>query len=477
MKSQQWFINHFRSALTLGRTLHGAPGHSVMIQAQMQTRRPRYPSNPSSPSTGASSRRRPSSLATHSSGPRCQDTGLSSHKHPHNPRLPSSLATSLSGPSCLSSGLNGLASCSRGPRCGATCPSSLKHPNSTLTSSHRDNRYSITGVQVEDQWPWYLHPLCIIIFLFSVIIMGEVELSCRAYVKMYLHACLFPRCSINGLLLSSSSAGGAVCVTDCVPLLHSHLPLAPITQLALTQVEACGAQARQRIVQDIASCAARNNMRQTNAAAVGGRACPVEMLGVGRSALLVVVYRQPLGRHHKGLDQSKLNTKIAEAGASPYGNIYGSCVDTAVPGSGDFSQARLAWGWRMVMDSRRTGCSGPTPSARNASDHKRRKPSPAPGSVFSIFGRAWCVCGPSEPAPSLQNLFHYTPLGVGQHHPFLSWKGQGGRLQLWPGPAAWNGGSGGGILAGNPAWPFRGPAGVGAPEGGGRYIVIRCVSA
>ncbi len=66
--------------------------------------------------------------------------------------------------------------------------------------------------------------------------MGEVELSCRAYVKMYLHACLFPRCSINGLLLSSSPAGGAVCVTDCVPLLHTHLSLAPITQLALTQV-------------------------------------------------------------------------------------------------------------------------------------------------------------------------------------------------------------------------------------------------
>lgn len=66
--------------------------------------------------------------------------------------------------------------------------------------------------------------------------MGEMELSCRAYVKMYLHCCLFPRCSINGLLLSSGPADGAVYVTDCVPLLHSHLPLAPITQLALTQV-------------------------------------------------------------------------------------------------------------------------------------------------------------------------------------------------------------------------------------------------
>ncbi|XP_051910661.1 ER membrane protein complex subunit 9 [Hippocampus zosterae] len=78
--------------------------------------------------------------------------------------------------------------------------------------------------------------------------MGEVELSCRAYVKMYLHACLFPRCSVNGLLLSSSSAGGAVCVTDCVPLLHSHLSLAPVTQLALTQVDVWCSQTQQRIV-------------------------------------------------------------------------------------------------------------------------------------------------------------------------------------------------------------------------------------
>ncbi|XP_037550260.1 ER membrane protein complex subunit 9 [Nematolebias whitei] len=79
--------------------------------------------------------------------------------------------------------------------------------------------------------------------------MGEVELSCRAYVKMYLHACQFPRCGVNGLLLSRCSpAGGAVCVTDCVPLLHSHLPLAPITQLALTQVDVWCSQTQQRIV-------------------------------------------------------------------------------------------------------------------------------------------------------------------------------------------------------------------------------------
>ncbi|KPP56332.1 ER membrane protein complex subunit 9-like, partial [Scleropages formosus] len=78
--------------------------------------------------------------------------------------------------------------------------------------------------------------------------MGEVELSCVAYVKMYLHASLFPHCSVNGLLLSSSPAGADVCITDCVPLLHSHLPLAPITQLALTQVDVWCAQTDQRIV-------------------------------------------------------------------------------------------------------------------------------------------------------------------------------------------------------------------------------------
>eukprot|EP00066_Takifugu_rubripes_P004691 XP_003968208.1 PREDICTED: ER membrane protein complex subunit 9 [Takifugu rubripes] len=78
--------------------------------------------------------------------------------------------------------------------------------------------------------------------------MGEMELSCRAYVKMYLHCCLFPRCSINGLLLSSRTTDGAVYVTDCVPLLHSHLSLAPITQLALTQVDVWCSQTQQRIV-------------------------------------------------------------------------------------------------------------------------------------------------------------------------------------------------------------------------------------
>ncbi|MBN3304433.1 EMC9 protein, partial [Amia calva] len=76
----------------------------------------------------------------------------------------------------------------------------------------------------------------------------EVELSCMSYVKMFLHAGRFPACSVNGLLLSPGPQGGSVCVSDCVPLLHSRLPLAPITELALQQVDVWCAQKKLRIV-------------------------------------------------------------------------------------------------------------------------------------------------------------------------------------------------------------------------------------
>ncbi|XP_062860089.1 ER membrane protein complex subunit 9 [Trichomycterus rosablanca] len=82
--------------------------------------------------------------------------------------------------------------------------------------------------------------------------MSEVELSCLACVKMLLHASVYPRCSVNGLLLASATKGdagdGAVCATDCVPLQHSYLPLAMAAQLALTQVDVWCSQTQQRIV-------------------------------------------------------------------------------------------------------------------------------------------------------------------------------------------------------------------------------------
>ncbi|MBN3319194.1 EMC9 protein, partial [Atractosteus spatula] len=78
--------------------------------------------------------------------------------------------------------------------------------------------------------------------------MVEVELSCLSYVKMFLHACRYPHCAVNGLLLSSSPAEGAMCVSDCIPLLHSGLSLSAMTEVALNQVDVWCAQNQQRIV-------------------------------------------------------------------------------------------------------------------------------------------------------------------------------------------------------------------------------------
>uniref|UniRef100_G1SIG8 ER membrane protein complex subunit 9 n=2 Tax=Oryctolagus cuniculus TaxID=9986 RepID=G1SIG8_RABIT len=74
--------------------------------------------------------------------------------------------------------------------------------------------------------------------------MGEVEISARAYVKMCLHAARYPHAAVNGLLLAPSpSAGECLCLTDCVPLFHSHLALAVMLEVALNQVDVWGARA------------------------------------------------------------------------------------------------------------------------------------------------------------------------------------------------------------------------------------------
>ncbi|KAL7374179.1 hypothetical protein ABVT39_023215 [Epinephelus coioides] len=156
--------------------------------------------------------------------------------------------------------------------------------------------------------------------------MGEVELSCRAYVKMYLHACLFPRCSINGLLLSSSSAGSAVCVTDCVPLLHSHLPLAPITQLALTQLDG-GKMSPDYRVPPIVMYERKDSrwmlkdkhtimLRQWEET----RAIASQMLESGDHTLLVD-FDSHLDDITKDWTNQKLNIKIAELTSPANGNI------------------------------------------------------------------------------------------------------------------------------------------------------------
>uniref|UniRef100_A0A7N4PUP0 ER membrane protein complex subunit 9 n=1 Tax=Sarcophilus harrisii TaxID=9305 RepID=A0A7N4PUP0_SARHA len=66
--------------------------------------------------------------------------------------------------------------------------------------------------------------------------MGEVEISARAYVKMCLHAARYPHAAVNGLLLAQApQAGGCLCLSDCVPLFHSHLALSVMLEVALNQ--------------------------------------------------------------------------------------------------------------------------------------------------------------------------------------------------------------------------------------------------
>ncbi|XP_074090923.1 ER membrane protein complex subunit 9 isoform X2 [Macrotis lagotis] len=66
--------------------------------------------------------------------------------------------------------------------------------------------------------------------------MGEVEISARAYVKMCLHAARYPHAAVNGLLLAPAPRpGGCLCLSDCVPLFHSHLALSVMLEVALNQ--------------------------------------------------------------------------------------------------------------------------------------------------------------------------------------------------------------------------------------------------
>lgn len=67
--------------------------------------------------------------------------------------------------------------------------------------------------------------------------MGEIKISPRAYCKMILHAAKYPHASINGILLAlDKKKGGVVRIMDCVPLFHLSLNLAPMAEIALSQV-------------------------------------------------------------------------------------------------------------------------------------------------------------------------------------------------------------------------------------------------
>lgn len=85
----------------------------------------------------------------------------------------------------------------------------------------------------------------------------QVELTCRAYAKMILHAAKYPHCAINGVLLVESpdkrtkQKGGigdtpsdssdkrspaTLRFVDCIPLFHQIQGLTPMIEVALAKV-------------------------------------------------------------------------------------------------------------------------------------------------------------------------------------------------------------------------------------------------
>ena len=62
-------------------------------------------------------------------------------------------------------------------------------------------------------------------------------ITVKAYSKLVLHSCKYPHASVNGLLIGSiSKKDQSVQIQDSIPLFHMELGLAPMLEIALTQV-------------------------------------------------------------------------------------------------------------------------------------------------------------------------------------------------------------------------------------------------
>ena len=66
----------------------------------------------------------------------------------------------------------------------------------------------------------------------------DITFSARSYSKVLLHASRYPHKAVNGVLLGffDSNDNGRMRVLDAVPLFHQCLGLAPMLEIALTQV-------------------------------------------------------------------------------------------------------------------------------------------------------------------------------------------------------------------------------------------------
>jgi len=72
-----------------------------------------------------------------------------------------------------------------------------------------------------------------------------VSMTTKAFAKPLLHAVKYPHCSVNGVFLTDADANASVDndihrstvrFVDAIPLFHSSLTLAPMMEVALTQV-------------------------------------------------------------------------------------------------------------------------------------------------------------------------------------------------------------------------------------------------
>ena len=78
----------------------------------------------------------------------------------------------------------------------------------------------------------------------GIIMSADISLSCPALAKILLHAARYSQTAVSGVVLAPARGGGGgdgttpstVMLVDAVPLFHLNLSLAPMLEVALTQV-------------------------------------------------------------------------------------------------------------------------------------------------------------------------------------------------------------------------------------------------
>ncbi|XP_071541165.1 ER membrane protein complex subunit 8 isoform X2 [Panulirus ornatus] len=70
---------------------------------------------------------------------------------------------------------------------------------------------------------------------------GDISLACPTLAKMLLHAARYPQLAVSGVVLAQARGGdnpsNTITLIDAVPLFHLQLSLAPMLEVALTQIE------------------------------------------------------------------------------------------------------------------------------------------------------------------------------------------------------------------------------------------------